>query len=539
MNNNILLFFILLLSVGICTGEIIEEKTSSEYKKGLGGSNGDISNKGSSSPRIVFPSETLPMNVSWKIIGPKRDEGYYLDDVIVVQVTVTSVNRDGLKDIEIWEIPGNGIEVLNCSYPIVASSVIKILDYEKSDKSYLRNADLNISRLLLKFQSNEQPKEIKRIYELLPNDTQENITNIDLAHSNTSVLGRLKSEILREFNRILDNKSSLDLNASFFDISPTVLNYGLDYWISPEDKIENVRYIEQEDYRLIKRRLLEYAFRNDTTENSVGIRKLSFNKEHENKLCMLESINYFVPDLHNRESIILKYYLRPTKIGLTDLRSIVRSKDHLYEKTTCIKIVEPNPNFGFTCSCETRDLIKDTNATFMYSIKYLGGDKDETNKYMVNVSSPGHLKIISMQTLDGKKSSSDKGVNNKSIWLDFKKGMTQELIVTVVYNSTGYNFLPPKISIGRCTSDFEEDISVFEGWDMPFRVHTETFTLVILALTLFLSIFGSIILQYKQLKIMERDSGKREEESKGIRTLIENNTGALANLTKLVDQKMK
>ena len=554
MSNKIFLFFIFSLLISICAGEVIKEKTSDEYRKDLGGYDGNAANIGSGSPRIVFPSEASPMNVTWQVISPKREEGYYLDDVIVVQVTVTSVNKEGLEDLEIWEIPGDGIEVLNCSYPIVTSVVGRILDYEKSDKSFLRNADINLSSVIMDLKSKNKPKEIKCIYGLLPNNTQKNVTNIDLMLSNRSDRECLRSELLREFNTILDNRSSLDFNASFFNTSPTVFNDGLDYWIKSEDKIKNFTYIELEDYRLIKRRLLEYAFWNETAKNPEGIRRLSFDKEHENLLSgPVESINYFVHDLHDRVSITLKYYLHPTKIGLTNLRSIIRSKDHLHEKTNGIRIVERNPLFESKCSCETTDLIKNTSATFVYSIKYLGGDMDERKEFKVHVSSPGHCKIIAVQTPDGEKSSRDMGVDNKSITLDFTKGMTQELKVIASYNITGSHFLPPKISIDRYTSDFEGVLSVSECWDPFFRVHSEAITQGILFLTLLLlllSTFGTIFLQYKLLKIAENDSVNfkaiadntgglvsqlvRDEETERIQKLIENNTDALANLTKLI-----
>lgn len=512
--------------------------------------------KEGSSTDINFPSEAPPMNVSRQIISPMREDGFFMEDIIVVQLAVTSVKKEGLKDVEIWEIPGDGIEVINCSYPIVTSKVVQILDYEKSDKSFIKYTDVNIISTIKKLQDCSR-SEIKNIYSMLPRWTQENLSNINLSNCNESDLVSLRSDLVRDFNNILENKSIL-FNASFFDISPIVSNNYLDYWINTADPIEYNTYIELEDYRLIKRRLLEYAFRKDSTEMPEGIRRLSFDKKHENMLLgPYGSINYPpLSTLNGRESIVLKYYLRPTKVGRTNIRSIIRSKDHLHEEITRINVVEPNPRFESTYVCETGILSYDTPTTFTYGIKYLGGDKEERKKFIVNVSSPGSCKIISVQTSDGKKKSVDGGEDRKSIILDFTRGTMRELNVISRYNKTGDKFPPPKISIDAYVENFDEDLSVFEGWKIFIGMYSEISTLVILALSLLITNIAAIYFGFRQMKDAEKNSlkikdiidntnvlvnqfAKGNNESNKIQSVIENNTDALANLTKLINEKIK
>ena len=178
-----------------------------------------------------------------------------MDDVIIFQVTVTSLKKEGLDGIEIWEMPGEGLEIINCSYPIKTSGIYQLLDYEKSDKSELKDYDIeNIKQIIYELRNSNKPC-ILRINDLLSSTTRNHLKDFNYSE------WKLKSELLNDFNRILNNNTYLDLNASFFSPSPIILNDEIDYWI---DSSEYEEFVALEDYRLIKRRLLELAFLNDS-----------------------------------------------------------------------------------------------------------------------------------------------------------------------------------------------------------------------------------------------------------------------------------
>ncbi|RQW79259.1 MAG: hypothetical protein EHM14_09300 [Methanothrix sp.] len=567
MRVSLFLIFIFIGLICISHAEVIPEKTSQEYKKDLGEtSDGDTmsnGNYGHVSTQVVFPSEAPPMNVSRKIISPMREDAFFEGDVIVVQVAVTSVKKEGLKDVEIWEIPGEGLQIINCSYPVVTSNIGQILDYEKNDKSFLSESDLIIDEALRDLQMRDK-SELKRIYNLLSNETKKKVINSSVKQSNESITN-LKFDILKEFNNILNNKSNYDLNASYFKVSPSVLDDGLDYWINSPDEVG--LYIGLEDYRYIKRRLLEYAFKNETIPNNTtaktfqAIRPLSFHKDHENLFIGQKGyIYYYVPFLHDRESIIIKYYLKPEKIGLTDLRSIIRSLDHFHEEKNLIKVAQRNPRFEYKVSCDTKDILKNSNINFTYSIKYLGGDKEENRTFPVNVASPKTCDILSVYSLDERKYSPENSKHNRSILLNFTKELTQELTVAAMYTETGSYLSPPRITIEKSSSDFEEDISVVTPVEMVFRMNSETIGVLLLAVSLIVTIIGTLWFGVVQLKQAEKNMKRIEEivdrtdtlvdtlirqvtinkfESEKTQSIIEKNTEAITNLTKLIEEKMK
>jgi len=95
---------------------------------------------GSSHAQSFLPAETISANITREIVSPKREDGFFNEsnEVIVVLIKVTSLKKDGLKNLEIWEIPGNGLIIENCSYPLKTSSIKDLLDYGESDNHSFR-----------------------------------------------------------------------------------------------------------------------------------------------------------------------------------------------------------------------------------------------------------------------------------------------------------------------------------------------------------------------------------------------------------------
>jgi hypothetical protein len=504
----------------------------------------------SSHREISIPSSSsyiaAPMNISKRILSPKREAGYFMDDVIEVQITATSLKKEALENIEFWEIPGNGLEILNCSYPIETSAIYQKIDYENSDKSNLAEYDIvNISQIKYELK-NSKKNSISRIRDLLSPRTR-----IHLNDSNYSE-AILKFELVDDFNKILNNKTDMDLNASFFSPSPTVLNDGLDYWINNNiNSTERREFIDLQDYRLIKRRLLELAFNNDSSNgnSNKGIRWLPFSKQHENlqieRRGPLKAILYRSDNLREGESVVFKYYLRPKEKGTSEIRSIIKSDGYIYDAATPIKIIDRDPNFDYAYWCETKDLHVNEPENFTYIIKYLGGDKEERDNFVVNVEPIESCKVNWIyvkkdnKTLNGSLMENSKSL---SLPLNFTRGLLKEILVNAVYTKTGRMYSPPAISIENTTSKFEADISVYD-WNNWIREHYEIITLIVLIVSTVLINFG---FQWKQYRLQNEQLGLQREQHKDAKSnskinkdSIDNNTDVIKQLSRLIDEKIK
>ncbi len=130
-------------------------RTEDDEKKYNGGSN-----------RNTYLSEELPIKVSRTIVKPLRDE-YFHNDTIVVEVKVTSIRTKGAKNLRIWEVPSEGLQILNCSYPIVSASMEVINDYENSDKSSLNKKDINPEQILKILEDSYKPTHGRSIEKII------------------------------------------------------------------------------------------------------------------------------------------------------------------------------------------------------------------------------------------------------------------------------------------------------------------------------------------------------------------------------------
>ena len=124
-----LIIFIIVLSISIVVDGIIFQ-------------NKDIMNDkpapvppstgGSSHVIATASTETTHVNITIEIISPLRDEGFFNEssEVITVLTKVTPLSKNGLKNLEIWEIPSDGLKIENCSYPLRTSNIMDLLNYK-------------------------------------------------------------------------------------------------------------------------------------------------------------------------------------------------------------------------------------------------------------------------------------------------------------------------------------------------------------------------------------------------------------------------
>ncbi len=519
-----LLFIFIILFINLShvdSGIYIKEFPTPQDEK-PGASSGSSSG-GSSHGQAIIPAETTSLNITWEIISPKREEGFFNEsnEIIVCLVRVTSMEKEGLKNLEIWQIPGNGLRIVNCTYPIRTSSISEILEYRISDKSLIQPNDIiNISFIKNKLQNNTSDL-YQHIFSLL-NKTTKSLIN------ENAIANNLTNKLIKDFNIIINNRTDKDLNATHFTGSDAILRHTS--LIGGEKKSlyqgfsNNSRsFLEMDDYRLFKRRLFEDAF-------PTGIRRIHYYKEHENYNL---SKNYFIKigrneignnNLKEGESITFKYYLLPEKIGKTEVSSIIRADGFYREETKFINIIEREPRFEVSYLCPSKEIVCNEPMEFEYYIKYLGGDEDEKAfdicfNPVVNKVTRGKFCVIdSPETIKG--------------WL-FRRGKTENFTVIVRYLQEGYRLSPPTVSIKEKEGKFEADLSVYESDNMKDRLHFESIALkyqnisnitaIILAVLTFLSLFilvGELYLLNTELKRSKGQTDLLNELLKKIETLL-------------------
>jgi hypothetical protein len=461
------------------------------------GSSG-ASSGGSSHDYVPNAAETISVNVTREILDPIRDDGFFNDsnETIVFFVKITSSGKVGLKDLEIWEMPGAGLRILNCSYPIITSSISEIQEYKLHDKSFLENKDIIDAKSVIKKLQNNTSIIYQYVYSLLDEDTKSLISN-----KNTTV-ETLTNALVEDFNKIINDNSSSNFNSTHFRGSDVILsnsifiggkNRGLFQGFSNQSK----SFLENDDFRLFKRRLLEEAF-------PEGIRKIRYYKEHENYNIGKNSfINIGINTigeamLNQKESIIFKYYLAPDKIGKTEIDSVIRADDFYQEEKTVVNIIEREPRFLVTYTTPSREIAKGKWHKFEYHITYLGGDDDEK---LFNVS------------IDDDKSDffqvNTTGINRGVI---FRKGSTEDFLVPVKYLKEGSHLARPLVSIEEDNEKIiEADLSVYDIENLEDKLHYESKSNKIAYNLSIVSFFSLIILAIEVAVLIYIEYSKRDK----------------------------
>jgi hypothetical protein len=543
------------------------------------------SERGSTARTIIMPIETASLNVTRKIMGKSKDGSLFRSEIFEVIVKLTCLEKDGLENIEIWEIPDEDLIIENCTYPIATSSIKNMLEYEAFDKSYLHETDIKdyddiiyIKRLLTNNSSKLYPIPIKNsfidcykiylhIFDYLAQDTKELLKRPDSRDD----LGALKNNLIRDFNKIIENNSNDTLNSSILkEYCCMDLNRNNVYSYN----LNSIYSLAFNDNRLIKRRLLEQIF-------PSMIDDLSYYKLHEDLQINMTSniITFKVNELYQGETIVFKYYLYPKKLGISEIRSIIRTKRSLREEITPIKIIERGERFNVDYWSESKELISEDVNRFSYYVEYLGGN-DEQNKFPIKFIAPKECvlgnnvkyksngvwadSIKNIQLINGKEPTS-KNIDLGDI--NFFKGKIEEIAINVTYLKPGLRLTPPTITIGNFTKDnFQADLSVYSETNMKSRINYEWISILVLIITSLIS-FASLLLSgaslyeillskrmikisEEQVKEISKDRAKLEDlikiNSELIKMLkegkdssdklLKNNTDTITILTEIIRQ---
>jgi hypothetical protein len=464
---------------------------------------------GSSHVIATTSTETTQVNTTIEIISPQRDEGFFNEsaEVITVLTKVTPLSKNGLKNLEIWEIPSNGLKIENCTYPLRTSNIKDLLDYIDSDKSVIKNMDISDIIYIKKILSiaNLNPL-YSHIYYLL-NDTTKRL----LERNDSEKGAELCAEILKDFNIIINNPTDQDLNLSHF--AGSNVTHRSSIHLADVDKglyqgfnNNSYSFLSMNDFRLFKRRLLEDAF-------PESIKRVPYYKDHEDyKLdnsnrIMIGKKEIGESYLRSGESIIFKYYLHPEKLGRAEIHSIIKADGFYYEERKPVSIIERDPRFEVEYISPSKELVKDKSMEFEYYIKYIGGDNDK-KRFKVSIN-----KVVNKRTGEIYCT-----VDPPRKDITFSKGKTENFTVNVTYIREGYRLSPPTISIEDKEKKFDNDIYVYKEDDQPARLHYEKLALDYqdesngiawwLMIVSFISLFGLIA----EILIVMRDlHGVRKE----------------------------
>jgi hypothetical protein len=462
----------------------------------------------SSRELLMMPEEAPPVNIIRNIIKPKKDGEFYKDELLEVLIKITTQKKGGLKQIEFWEMPGDDLNISHCSYQIRTSNIHQMLDYEEQDQSLLQKKDIiNISAIICSLNTNSSNQPIREklnnyIYKQLSNDTIELLSDVSENEINESLQEVFKQHLKDDFNKIIENDST-DLAMLF-----AKCNIKIDWTRVSSLNPDSLAYHDSNDYRLQKRLILEHIY-------PKMLKNLSFTKEHEcqNLVDNKNAIKIIEKDLRQGETIIFKYYLRPTDIGLKEIRCIIRADGYLKEDIDTIRISERGEKFLIRSWSDSNDLISNEKENFTYFIEYLGGS-DEKNSFDAIITPPGGCEIDDVSWEDKSKPRFNK--NNNGTWsiihVPFSKGKEETLNFTAEFSETGLRISPPTIKIGAYTERFDPDLAVYADYDSPFRIHFDFLSIFLtigaIIISLIVAIFSSleIYLANKEIHLIHAEN---------------------------------
>ena len=507
----ILLCLLFLIHISFSQGafRLTDYKENIEYIPSEEKSSTELSEGGSSKKIIEAPKEYSPISIIRTIITPKRGGDVFRNEPIEVLVKITTQKTDGLKQIEFWELPEDDLKLDRCSYQIRTSNISQMRYYEEHDDSLLDDNDIintaSLISILNDDSANEPRKQLysyisrqlsndtsKLLYEYILNQSQQDDENLAL------LLENLNQTLLSDFNEMIEN-NSIDLFVLF-----AKCDINIDRTRVKSLNPNSSSYTGFKDYRLHKRLMLEHIF-------PKMIRNLSIIKDHECRKIFgyKNEINISEKNLRQGETILFKYYLYPTKLGLKDIRYIVRADGYVQEGTETISVSERGEEFSIDYWCDSKDLTRNKPEIFIYNVEYTGGNGEE-NQFPLSVQLPGGCKeiVVSWEEESGSKDGFNEmhnGTWRSESEVPFSKGIIKKLNVTAVFNVPGLRISPPTIKIGNYTKYFEPDLAVYAEYDSLFRIHYDFYsiflTIAAILISLIIAIFSSVELYLAQREI--------------------------------------
>jgi len=436
-----------------------------------------------------LPDEAPPVNIIREIVEPKRGKEIFRNETAEVLIKITTQKKDGLKQIEFWELPEKNLELNRCSYQIRTADINQMLDYEEHDESILDRYDLIDSKAILIALNNtsvDQPrKELNNyIYKQLSNNTINLSKSISQNRfdNNQDLLGSL----LDDLNDIINSNNSTTMSELF-----AKCNFNVDRKRVDSLNPHSLAYNDMNDYRLQNRLMLEHIF-------PKMIKNLSFLKDHENQKIIKDknAIKITEKNLRHGETVLFKYYFRPTKLGSKNIRYIIRADGYFLEGTEPITVSERGEEFSIDYWCDSKDLTRNKPEVFIYKIEYTGGNGEE-NQFPLYIQPPGGCKITDVSWEEESGSRDDLNMMPNGTWrsknnVQFSKGIIKKLNLTAVFDVTGLRISPPTIKIGTYPKDFETDLAVYADYDNIFRIHYDFYTVLLTIAAILLSLIVAI-----------------------------------------------
>jgi len=522
----------------VTSKERFNEATQPKEKDYGGGSSRDV---------IVTSGPALPVNILSEIIKPKRDGDFFINEPIEVLVEITARKEGGLKQIEFWVVPGADLYILNCSYPIRTFSIQQMQDYEEYGQSLLRMKDINDTISIvnsLNISCNNTTSLQGQVYKVLSNNTVSLIKQFKNSNYDETLLTLLKQNLTNDFNKIIKNNSINSINRYLLNENNLKIDRTRVISLNPN----STAYNDSNDYCLQNRLLLEHIF-------PKMLKNLSYLKKHEylNLLKMDNKIQIFEKNLEHGETIIFKYYLRPTSLGKKDIRYIIKADGYLDKGIEVIRVSDRLEKFAIEFQCYSKDIILNDERQFTYNIEYLGGN-DENSEFFINITPPYGCNLIKASWVDQNKSGFklENGNLHSLRNVSFSKGRVEKLLLTVKYNKMGLKVSPPSIFIGNFPKGFETDLSVYADYDNPFRIHFEFYTILLtiaaVMISLIVAIFSSIEiyltrneikLTHEEIKLARKQFELAASDRKDSNALISREVRILEKLRRIINKLLR
>jgi hypothetical protein len=547
MNKNITVLILFLISLIISDSnetDVLTEHYRSifndEYMNKVLGSEDTKkpdSEGGSSRDISIIPESNPPIIILREIVKPKRDGDFFRNEPIEVLVKIVVQKEGGLKQIEFWEDPGIDLDIINCSYPIRTSSIRQMRDYEERDQSLLRMNDIkdvnSIVNLLLN-RSNNANSLVGDVYKMLSSNTTSLLIEYNQNKYGDSLSELLKQNLTSDFNKIITKNNSLNRTLLTKD------KIAIDYTRVNSLNTGTSGYNESKDYCLQNRIILEHIFPN-------MLKNLSYIKKHEylniskngGELQILEK------NLRQGEIIIFKYYLLPIGLGKRDIRYIVRADGYYDEAIESFNILERGEKFSIEYQCDSKEVILNQKKKFLYSIEYLGG-ADEKSNFLTIITPPDGGNLIEASWGDRTKTKPEFKKVDESLYstenISFSKGRIEQLSIIVEYNKMGLKMSPPDITIGDFPKRFEPDISVYADYDNSFRIHYESYSIILtvsaILISLIVAFFSSIeiYLTHREMMLTREQIKQATSEKEKSDRLMKKNLETLENLRRVINK---
>jgi len=389
----------------------------------------------------------------------------YTEDTVCLSIEATNIGDRPLDNIEIYELASPQMELINCSTPVIVSSINEYLKYI-SENWLLTSDDLSNQRGLARTLANS-----KSLTNLTIKFSKDDLAILE--NTSEESKSRIKYVLLNRFNEfILNNK--LD----------NQLKYLNKEYLSQQTidllNIENVSGLQRDDSKLLSFLVLRDSYESFIKKPNDFI-KINKNYNMETKA---RQIHIFVPRLNRGESIIFKFYASLSNFEPQTSKTIISISDDKYPRyAQSISVSMPTPQFSVSGDYSKQEVQPNDNISINYIIQLLN-PMDHNSQYKFNAHVEKNDYDVHL-------------LKDHNFQLSFcQPNYTCNQTVTMAFNESGiYNI--PSLSIGNYEYGIiDKEIKVDPLWNK----YILEITIMIIA---FCTILGNNLIELRKRKYLK------------------------------------